>query len=77
MSPPCISFLGDIEELKLQDVLAVGEQYPNSLFTMVGGPPCTDVSVLKHNRQGAFGVCSSLRENFRQLVQPAREALGS
>ena len=74
---PAALSLGDIEELKLQDVLAVVNQYPNALVTMVGGPPCTDVSLLKHNRQGAFGVCSRLRENFRQLVQPAREALGS
>ena len=74
--PAAIS-LGDIEELTLQDVLALVEKYPNSLVTMVGGPPCTDVSLLKHNRQGAFGVCSRLRENFRKLVQPAREALGS
>ena len=74
---PAALSLGDIEELTLQDVLAVVEQYPNALVTMVGGPPCTDVSLLKHDRQGAFGVCSRLRENFRQLVQPAREALGN
>ena len=63
---PAALSLGDIEELTLQDVLAVVDQYPNALVTMVGGPPCTDVSLLKHDRQGAFGVCSRLRENFRR-----------
>ena len=67
--------LGDIQAISVERVLDLAMEYPNALFTCVGGPPCTDVSLLKEGRAGAFGQFSGLREEFKRIAQPLRQKL--
>eukprot|EP00973_Karenia_brevis_P062571 8699695-Karenia_brevis.AAC.1 len=43
--------LGDIHEVSQEVIVTIVEQFPDSLFVLGAGPPCTDVSFLKS--QGA------------------------
>ena len=59
--------LGNIKDIS-QDLLnSLVWQYPYTKWLVFGGPPCTDVSLLKSDRAGAYGECSVLREEFGRI----------
>jgi len=61
---PDIVHLGDVREI---------QSFPEPIDLLIGGSPCTDLSIAKHNRQGLAGQHSSLFWEYVRLwklIQP-------
>ena len=48
--------LGDVKCLSEAVLISMVNQFPDVWWILTGGPPCTDVSLLKDDRAGAFGL---------------------
>jgi hypothetical protein len=59
--------LGDINEITSNTLLRLTEKFPEAKWFVSGGPPCTDVSLLKTHRAGANGPQSGLRNEFKRI----------
>ena len=59
--------LGDVRDVSQSALHSLVSQHRHSKWIVLGGPPCTDVSLLKSQRTGAFGESSVLREEFGRI----------
>ena len=59
--------LGDIRSISLDVLAGMVSAHPEVTWVLTGGPPCTDVSLLKDSRDGAFGPASILRDEFKRI----------
>ena len=64
--PDAVS-LGDITTITDAVVTSIIQLFPESIFVIMGGPPCQDVILLNEDRDGAMGSRSVYREEFLRV----------
>lgn len=62
---PDINHIGDVTQVKAEDL-------PNDIFLLVGGSPCTDMSISKANREGLEGKHSSLFWEYVRILKEVK-----
>lgn len=65
-----------IERVTASAIAALVKKWPDANFLLGGGPPCTDVSLLKSGNAGAMGSKSVLRCDFERVYQYLVTAAG-